>query len=409
MEKLKLNRHFISDIFFYQEGPGVRKWQFTDSGVKLINVGNINNGKIDLSSTKINISKEEAYGKYSHFLIDEGDLLIACSGIVVDNFHNKIAFINKEHLPLCLNTSTMRFKELPEKKGDLNFLKYFLQTNDFKSQLGKLITGSAQLNFGPSHIRKIEIPLPSLATQQKIATILDQANAIIQNNRVIVQKYDALTQSLFLDMFGDPVKNEKGWEKKELRNVTSKIGSGSTPRGGKENYKTEGISLIRSMNVYDNEFYYKDLAFIDNAQADKLKNVIVEENDVLFNITGASVCRCTIVPNNVLPARVNQHVSIIRPKNEILNYIFLSHLLISIQVKRDLLKLGSGGGAVMEAITKEQLENHFIILPPIALQNQFAERVAVIEAQKQQAQLELVKSELLFQSLLQQAFKGELS
>lgn len=110
-----------------------------------------------------------------------------------------------------------------------------------------------------------------------------------------------------------------------------------------------------------------------------------------------------------MPARVNQHVSIIRPKNEILNYIFLSHLLISIQVKRDLLKLGSGGGAVMEAITKEQLENHFIILPPIALQNQFAERVAVIEAQKQQAQLELVKSELLFQSLLQQAFKGELS
>ena len=83
--------------------------------------------------------------------------------------------------------------------------------------------------------------------------------------------------------------------------------------------------------------------------------------------------------------------------------------MISIQVKRDLLKLGSGGGAVMEAITKEQLENYHVILPSITIQTQFAERVAMIEAQKQQAQLELAKSEELFNSLLQRAFKGELS
>ena len=85
-------QHHLNQKLFFQEGPGVRKWQFTDKGIKLLNVGNINGGKVDLSATDKHLSIEEATGKYAHFLVDEGDLLIACSGIVVDNFHNKIAF-----------------------------------------------------------------------------------------------------------------------------------------------------------------------------------------------------------------------------------------------------------------------------------------------------------------------------
>lgn len=122
----------IAKKLFFQEGPGVRKWQFTDKGIKLLNVGNINDGKVDLSATDKHLSVEEATGKYAHFLVDEGDLLIACSGIVVDNFHNKIAFAKKEHLPLCLNTSTMRFRPL-EEDVDLNYFKYYLQTVHFTS------------------------------------------------------------------------------------------------------------------------------------------------------------------------------------------------------------------------------------------------------------------------------------
>jgi type I restriction enzyme S subunit len=120
-------------------------------------LNNINAYKINLSKTKVYISEKEAFGKYKHFLIDEGDLVIASSGIIVDNFYNKIAFIKKEHLPLCMNTSTIRFKSLDSNIIDLNYFKFFLKTKFFSNQLQKLITGSAQLNFGPSHLKKIDL------------------------------------------------------------------------------------------------------------------------------------------------------------------------------------------------------------------------------------------------------------
>ncbi len=188
---------FIPEVLFFQEGPGVRNTQFKETGVKLLNVGNINNGELKLASTKTHLSEEEAYGKYAHFLVDEGDLLIACSGIVVDNFHNKIAFASIGDLPLCLNTSTMRFKPLNSERIDMNFFKYYLQSMYFRSQLVKLITGSAQLNFGPSHIKKIKLLLPPLPQQQKIANILDAADALRQKDKALLAKYDELTQALF--------------------------------------------------------------------------------------------------------------------------------------------------------------------------------------------------------------------
>ena len=105
------------------------------------------------------------------------------------------------------------------------------------------------------------------------------------------------------------------WIRRRLSDVTTKIGSGATPQGGEANYKQSGVSLIRSLNVHDGEFRMKDLAFIDETQATQLDNVSIEPRDVLLNITGASVARCCVVPSEVLPARVNQHVSILRPKH----------------------------------------------------------------------------------------------
>src|SRR5699024_9903550 len=140
----------------FQEGPGVRKHQYTDKGVKLLNVANLRNGKVDLSTSERYISEDEAYGRYEHFLAEEGDLVIASSGIQISYFEEKMGFIKKEHLPLCMNTSTIRFKALDDNILDIKYFMYFLKTNYFKKQIQRLITGSAQLNFGPSHLRQIK-------------------------------------------------------------------------------------------------------------------------------------------------------------------------------------------------------------------------------------------------------------
>jgi type I restriction enzyme, S subunit len=153
-----------------------------------------------------------------------------------------------------------------------------------------------------------------------------------------------------------------GWVRRPLGAITTKIGSGATPRGGETAYQREGISLIRSLNVHDTGFRSKDLAFIDALQAADLSNVIVQVDDVLLNITGASVARCCTVPNDVLPARVNQHVSILRPIKSIIGSRFLSLLLISPDFKGRLLQDGAAG-STRQALTKAQLESFEVEFP----------------------------------------------
>lgn len=168
------------------------------------------------------------------------------------------------------------------------------------------------------------------------------------------------------------------WKTYKLSEVTSKIGSGATPRGGQEAYKSSGISLIRSQNVLDFTFSTNGLAFIDDEQASKLNNVIIEENDVLLNITGDSVARVCKVPSKYLPARVNQHVAIVRADSSILNSEFLKYSLLEKTNKDKLLTLASAG-ATRNAITKSMIENFEIVLPELQEQKSIASILSTID------------------------------
>lgn len=168
------------------------------------------------------------------------------------------------------------------------------------------------------------------------------------------------------------------WKDFVLGNMCEKIGSGATPRGGKESYKTRGIALIRSQNVYNHYFSYDGLAYIDEDQADKLANVEIKLNDVLLNITGDSVARCCQVPNQLLPARVNQHVAIIRPNPKSLDARYLFYYLVSPTMQSHMLVI-AGAGATRNALTKGMIENLKIILPPLPEQRAIAEVLGALD------------------------------
>ena len=161
------------------------------------------------------------------------------------------------------------------------------------------------------------------------------------------------------------------WPLKRLKDITSKIGSGATPRGGKNGYKSEGISLIRSQNVYDFSFAKENLAFIDEEQAAELNNVTVNKDDILLNITGASVARCCLVPQRFLPARVNQHIAIVRVRPQIADAKFVLYCINSLHFKGRLLALAQGG-ATREALTKTMIEDFEVSQPPLPVQRRIA-------------------------------------
>lgn len=154
----------------------------------------------------------------------------------------------------------------------------------------------------------------------------------------------------------------------KLKDVCLKIGSGSTPKGGASVYIDEGTSLIRSQNIYNLTFSYKGLAHINGEAANRLRSVTIKKNDVLINITGDSVARTCMVPDDVLPARVNQHVSIIRPNSSKLDPFYLSYYLASPFMQATMLNYATGKGSSRNAMTKEMIGNYLIPCPSIFIQ-----------------------------------------
>jgi type I restriction enzyme S subunit len=189
---------------------------------------------------------------------------------------------------------------------------------------------------------------------------------------------------------GRLVASEAEWPRHLLKSLTTKIGSGATPAGGRNAYCDEGVPLIRSMNVHFGGFDRTGLVFLNNEQADRLSNVTVQTADVLLNITGASIGRVTIAPNDMAGARVNQHVTIIRPTSE-LSPKFLTIYLASPSIQRMIDEVQVG--ATRQALTKAMIEQFEIPLPPLAEQKRIVAKVDELmalcdqlEAQQQERQ-----------------------
>ena len=389
----------ISSIADVTAGQGAPKPdEFSDSGIPFVRAGSLEGLLAGKSETDLELVPTETAMKRKLKLYSKGSILFAKSGMSATK--NRI-YVLQNHAYVVSHLAILKTKD--------NINRDYLRLALKQFPPSSLIKDLAYPAIGLGEIQGYEIPVPEeIDDQKRIAHLLGKVEALIARRKQHMQQLDELLKSVFLKMFGDPVRNERGWEISSLKYLTTKVGSGATPSGGNESYKIEGISLIRSMNIHDAEFLFKDLAYIDEIQAQKLRNVVVEEEDVLLNITGASVCRCAIVPKSVLPARVNQHVAIIRTKKKLLNPKYLAALLITPSYKHQLLKIARKNGATREALTKDQIEKLGIPFPPSDLQNQFATIVEKVESIKSSYQKSLTDFETLYGAVSQKAFKGEL-
>jgi type I restriction enzyme, S subunit len=330
----------------------------------------------------IAVSATGCDGRINHAEHQNGTLVLSAIGANCGKM-----FLPDGPFTAIKNTITI----FPNEFVDSNYLFRFL--NNF--QIGS--RGAGQPFITKSDTEKKLIPLPPLPQQQKIANILDAADALRQNDKALIAKYDELTQALFLDMFGDPVSNPKGWEKVELKKLCSFKKKNIKPEDIEEGVNYVALDSIEKVTgnittIYNvekgelksNKFWFDNSYILYGKLRPYLNKV------ALPNFEG--VCSTDIIP--------------IQPINTKSNKLFVTSILrhnsfVAFADERS-------SGANLPRISPSEVEKYSTINPPLSLQNQFAERVAVIEEQKAIAQKSLEKSESLFNSLLQKAFKGEL-
>lgn len=391
MERVKISKVCkISNGFAFKSDKYIK----TEGG-RVIRITNVQKGKIIDNDPKLYPFSE--LKNLENYKIDEGDILMSLTGNV-----GRVGKFPKELLPAYINQRVCRIKSNSNNLID-DYLYHFLNSDKFENDAVRNSAGAAQLNLSTNWLADYEIPLPSIITQQKIAAILDKADELRQYNKQLIAKYDALTQSLFLDMFGDPVKNEKGWEKNRLEEITLKITDGThqSPK-----FLNEGVPFLLVSNIVDNKINYETKKYISHEDFEVLnKRTPIEIGNILITSVG-SYGNPAIIESDKKFA-FQRHIAFIKPNHKIINYRFLFESLKSKAIRREIDKKVKG--AAQKTYNLIELKNLNIILPSINLQNQFAGRVQLIEAQKHQAQEALAKSEALFQGLLQQAFKGELN
>ena len=395
----------ISDVLFFQEGPGVRNTQYTTSGVKLLNVANLVDGKVDLSTSDRYISEDEAYGKYSHFLCDAGDFVVASSGIKVEYIDKKMGFIEETMLPLCMNTSTIRFKVLDEKQLRIRYFMYYLKSQHFKGQLSREITGSAQLNYGPSHLKKMVMPLVDISTQDEIVQKMDKVQKIIDMRQMELSHLDDLIKARFVEMFGDPIQNPKGWDMPLIEEVVAneKNALKAGPFGSalkKEYYVASGYKIYGQEQVISGDCTFGDY-YIDEERYKSLENCAVQPGDVLISLVG-TYGKLLIMPEVFEPGIINPRLMKITFDKEKVNPYYFKFFFQSESLKKALSQNTHGG--TMDILNLSIVRKIEMPLPPLKLQNEFVDFVHQVDKSKVAVQKALDETQLLFDSLMQEYF-----
>lgn len=294
------------------------------------------------------------------------------------------------------------------------YLFYWVQTKSFIGDMMSKATGANYPAVSDKVIKQSKIPLPPLAEQQKIVAILDAADQLRQKDQQLVEHYTTLAQSLYLEMFGSNNPKSQQWPIVEMKELAAKHkGSMRTGPFGSNLLHSEfnssgGVAVLGIDNAVKNKFMWPEKPrFITQEKYCELSKYQIFPNDVIVTIMG-TVGRSAVVPDDIPLAINTKHLAAITLDKKLANPLFLSFSIYSNPYIISQFE-AKNRGAIMSGLNLTIIKETKLALPPVALQNQFAQHIQLIEQQKQQAQIALEKSEALFNSLIQRAFKGELT
>jgi len=351
------------------------------------------------------------------FSVDVGDFIISKMQII----HGACGSVPKSLSNAKISGSYIRFKS--KDILDLKYFNFFSITPLFYQHTFISSVGSnlEKMNFNKKHWLNHSFPLPPLKQQKKITSILSNVDSRLNQTKKIIEQTERFKKGMIKQLltkgighkkfkkvkwyFGKEIEIPEKWKLGKLKDYSLKIGSGVTPEGGSEVYKESGIPLIRSQNVHFDELYLDNVAYIDKKTHDEMKITKLQSFDVLLNITGASIGRCTYVPENFGEGNVNQHVCIIRLKKDI-HYGFLTMFLSTYLMQSRINSIQAG--LSRQGLNFKDIGNFLIIIPSITEQ----EKIASIYS-KINDRLILIKKykfnlEALKKGLMQKLLTGEI-
>ena len=366
------------------QGTAYLGLEHIESGGKILGAKPVDEGELASSKFKFTAS-HVLYGKLRPYLAK-----IACPDFT--------GICSTDILPI-----------LPGPDLERRFLCYFLRQPSMVDYANSRAAGANLPRLSPTALAGFEIPLPPLAEQRRIAEVLDRAEALRAKRRAALAQLDSLTQSLFLDLFGDPA--SQGWAMTDIAGVVNAAdGSIRTGPFGSQllhsEFTDEGIAVLGIDNAVANEFRWSERRFISEAKYRQLKRYTVRPGDVLITIMG-TCGRCAVVPDDIPPAINTKHLCCITLDPAKCLPIFLHAYFLRHPIALKYLNQ-TAKGAIMSGLNMGLIKGMPVPLPPIPLQREFARRVTAVEALKTAQRASLAELDALFATLQHRAFRGEL-
>lgn len=356
-----------------------------------------------LREEKLRFITFETFEKIRSGKVSKGDILIVKDGATT----GKTAFYNGElaFSKVALNEHVFRLK-VDNLQAESKFVYWFLRSGRGQREILKDFRGATVGGISKGFTKKAKIPLPPLEEQKRIAGILDAADILRAKRREALAKLDDLLQSTFLDMFGDPVTNPKGWEETTLPDFSIKFTDGPFGSNLKSaHYVEEGIRVIRLQNIGVGEMVNDDLAFISPEHFATLPRNHCEPCDVIIGTMGDPNLRACIIPSELKQSLNKADCLLMRVEKTKAEPIYVCWLLNCPATVAKALSLVRG--QTRGRISMGRLKELKVPLPPLDLQQRFAEIVSSLEEQKAKMRKHLEQLDDLFASLQQRAFRGD--